>query len=456
MTTSNELKAKQILEAVGGINNIIGLENCLTRLRFNLKDNSKVKKEVLEKIEGVKGISVSGGQFQVVMGSEANDIYRSYLKNGIITESKDSKGTPKGKTKLFDRVMDTIMGSIAPALPIIVTSGLLQVLANLLVSLKVIPAGSELFRFLNFAGSAGYYFLPIFVGYFAAKKMNTNPALGMLLGGILLYPDLSTAIASEEGLHFLGLTIPSVTYSSTIIPILLMVWVLSFVDNFISKIMPKAVKNILSPLVTMLIIAPLSLLVIGPLGDSFGKVLTSLFTTLFNSGFGWIAVGLLGMAFPIIVAAGAHVAMIPLMVSFLTTKGYDPFLLAAGTAYNMAAAGVALAVALKSKNKEIKTIAASASFSGFMGISEPSLYGVALRYKRTMIGLLIGGLVGGLVAGLLQFKVYVLGLQGLFAIPTYADQGNNLMVSIIVMATATIVAFLITYFYGFNDPETIE
>lgn len=456
MAINYENIAKQILDAVGGADNVITVENCMTRLRFTLKNKAKARKEVLEKIEGVKGVFAKEGKYHVVMGSEANDIYKIYVKEGTISEQNSSNEQPEGKTSFWDRIMDTITGSITPIIPIIIPSGLMLVLANLLVSLKVVTAESELFSFLNLIGNAGYYFLPIFIGYFAAKKMNTNPCLGMLLGAILLYPDLSAAIASEGGLHFFGLTIPSVSYSSTIIPILLAVWVLSYVEKFINKILPKMARNIIGPFLTILIMAPLTLLVIGPIGDYFGKAITSLFTGLFNSGLGWIAVGLLGMAFPVIVAAGAHIALVPLMINFIMTKGYDPFLLTAGTAYNMAATGVALAVMIKSKNKELKGVAASAVLSGVMGITEPALYGIAIPLKKTMVGLFAGGLVGGLTAGLLDFKVYVPGLQGPLVLPTYADQGNNLLVSIIVMVVSTLVAFLVTYFRGFDDPESIE
>jgi PTS system beta-glucosides-specific IIC component len=457
MATKNEVKAKQILEAVGGIENVTSIEKCLTRLRFTLKDNSKANKEVLEKIEGVRGISVMGEQFQVVIGSEADDIYRIYLKDGVITEKKDAQNKPKGKTGFFDSVMDTLSGSLTPVIPIIVVCGLLMALANLLAYFNVISADSDFYNLLDGVGDAGFYFLPIFVGYFAAKKMNTNGAIGMLLGAVLLYPSLSEAIASEGGMQILGLTIPSVTYSSTIIPILLIVWALSYVEKFINKILPKATSNILNPLVTMLVMIPLALLFIGPLGNYFGQLLSGVFSALLNSGLGWLAVGLVGLAFPVLVSAGAHIALTPIVLELMATNGFDSFLIPAGAVYNMACAGTALAVAIKSKNKNIKSTAYSATFSAIMGISEPALFGIGYRVKGSLVGIFAGGLVGGLVAGLMQFKVYTpLLVQGLYVLPTYADEGNNLLAAIVSFLAAIVTSFLVTYFRGFEDPQSNE
>lgn len=454
MAISSEEKAKQILKAVGGVNNVIELENCLTRLRFQLKDNSKADKEVLEKIEGVKGLSTTGGQFQVVMGSEANDIYRIFLKNGTISENKDSKDAPKGKTRLFDVVMDTLMGSITPVISLLMASGLILALANLLAQFGVISADSGLFILLSGIGNACFYFLPVFIGYYSAKKMNTNSAIGMFLGAVLLFPSLSEAIASENGLNILGLTVPSVSYSSTIFPILLIVWVLSYVEKLINKIMPKATKNTLNPMVIILIMVPLALLVIGPLGNYIGTLLNMLFASMVGTNLGWIAVGLLALVYPILVGAGAHLALLPIILNSIAMNGFDNLVLPAGAVYNMACAGTALAIAVKSKNNNLKSIAYSASLSAFLGITEPAVFGIAYRIKGAIVGLFAGALAGGLVAGLLNFKVYTFMLQGLFTLPTYIDEGNNLFAAIVSFAVATVVSFLVTYFHGFDDLKT--
>lgn len=454
MAISSEEKAKQILKAVGGVNNVIELENCLTRLRFQLKDNSKADKEVLERIEGVKGLSTTGGQFQVVMGSEANDIYRIFLKNGTISENKDSKDAPKGKTRLFDVVMDTLMGSITPVISLLMASGLILALANLLAQFGVISADSGLFILLSGIGNACFYFLPVFIGYYSAKKMNTNSAIGMFLGAVLLFPSLSEAIASENGLNILGLTVPSVSYSSTIFPILLIVWVLSYVEKLINKIMPKATKNTLNPMVIILIMVPLALLVIGPLGNYIGTLLNMLFASMVGTNLGWIAVGLLALVYPILVGAGAHLALLPIILNSIAMNGFDNLVLPAGAVYNMACAGTALAIAVKSKNNNLKSIAYSASLSAFLGITEPAVFGIAYRIKGAIVGLFAGALAGGLVAGLLNFKVYTFMLQGLFTLPTYIDEGNNLFAAIVSFAVATVVSFLVTYFHGFDDLKT--
>lgn len=456
MSTSNEMIAKQILDAVGGADNVISIANCMTRLRFTLKDKSKAKKDILEKIEGVKGVVFMGGQYQIVMGNQANDIYRIYTKNEKINEKKDTQQTVQGKTPFFDRVMDTISGSVTPIIPIIVTGGLLQALALLLSTLNVLSANSETYKMIMFIGQAAYYFLPVFLGYSAAKKMNTNTALGMFLGAVLLYPDLMTAIASEEGFHFFGLAIPAVAYSSTIIPILLGVWVMSYVEKFINRFMFKSIKNLLTPLLTILIMVPITLMVLGPLGAVLGSYLASLFNLMANSNLGWLVVMIMAGLFPIIVMMGVHVMFYPLVLNALATSGFDLLILPAGLAYNTACAAVALAVAVKSKNKALKASAYSASVSGFLGITEPSLYGVALRLKRPMVGLIAGAAVGGLLAGILHFKVYYLTLVGLLALPTYVDDGNNFLYAILIMVVTTVVTFLITYFYGFEDIKESE
>jgi PTS system beta-glucosides-specific IIC component len=453
MTIKDEKIADQILAAVGGSGNIVAVENCMTRLRFDLKDDSKASKGTLEKIEGVKGVVFTNGQCQVVMGGEANDVYKIFLKNGTISEGKDAKGAPKGKTRWFDAVMDTLMGSITPVISLLMASGLILALANLLAQFNVIPSDSGLYVLLSSIGNACFFFLPVFLGYFSAKKMGTNAAIGMFLGAILVYPSLSETIAGETGLNLFGLTVPAVTYSSTIIPILLIVWALSYVEKFVDKIMPKSTKNTVNPMIIILIMVPFALLVVGPLGDYVGKLLNTVFGSMVGTKFGWIAVGLLGLVYPLLVGAGAHLALLPILMNSFAMNGYDTLIFTAGAAYNMACAGTALAIALKSKNSNLKSTAYSGSLSAFLGVSEPALFGIVFRIKRAIVGVSAGGLAGGLVAGLLGFKVYTFMLQGLYTLPTYIDGGNNLFAAIATFVVATVVAFAVTYIYGFDDLE---
>ena len=450
MAENNEKIASQILDAVGGADNIIAVENCITRLRFNLKDKSKANKEVLEGIEGVKGVVFMSGQCQVVMGNQATVIYRIYKRDGTISEQQDSTKAPAGKTKLFDRVMDVFAGSLSLIIPIVITSGLLQVLANLLVVTKIISSGSEPYNFLMYIGEAGFYFLPIFLGYSAAKKMNTNPAIGMLLGAVLLYPSLTSAIASEEGFRILGLTVPSVTYSSTVIPILLIVWGMTYVDKFVNRFMPKSMSNLFSPIVITLIMVPIALLVLGPLGVYIGQYVASFLTYLFNNNLGWLAVLLLAGLYPVLVMTGAHWAVLPISLEFFSTLGYDPLMSPSGLAYNTACAGVALAVAIKSKNGKLKALGYSAMLSALLGISEPSLYAIVIRMKKTMIGLFSGAIIGGLLGGLLNLRATAFMLQGPLAIPIY-DGENGPLLATLVLVVSFVVSLAVTYVLGFED-----
>ena len=451
MAINQKNVAKQILDAVGGAENINAVENCVTRLRFNLKDTSKSSKKTLEKIEGVKGVVVLNGQPQVVMGELASDIFKIYQKDGTISETLDSESPRAVKMSVFDRVMDTVAGSLSLIIPIVLTSGLFQVLAYLLLTLQVIEAGSDIYNFFIFIGSAGFYFLPVFVGYSAAKKMKTNPAIGMLLGAVLVFPDLANALASEEGFHILGLAVPAVTYSSTVIPILLSVWVMSYVDRIIKRFMPKTLSTLFTPVLLTLIMVPIALLIVGPIGIYFGSFIATILTGLFDANMGWLAVVILAVLFPLLVMAGAHWAVLPISLEFFGTMGYDPLMSPAGLAYNFSLLGVALAVALKTKNANMKTTAFSSVASGLMGISEPALFAVALRLKQTMVGLFAGAAVGGLIGGLLQLKGFAFVLAGVIAIPAYNDGGNGILYSVLVIVASTAVSFLITYFRGFKD-----
>lgn len=442
--------ANEILHLIGGKENVTSLTHCVTRLRFTLADESCVDDNSVKQVEGVLGIARSSGQYQIIVGPAVADLYAELMREaGLETaksEQKKEKVTIKG---LMRNALDTLISCFVPAIPVIAGSGMIKVAAVLLGYAGILQADSTTYTILNTIGDGVFYFLPFFVAYNAAKKMNADIFLSMVIAAVLLHPNLAALGDSGSYVGFFGMGMKLVDYSAQALPVIFGVWLLKYVDIYADKFSPNIVKVFLRPMISMLIVIPVMLVIIGPLsallGDGFAVICNVM------NEWGWLAVGLNAALFPIMVLTGTHNATIPLLVQMFATQGFDSVFLPSGMAANIAEAGAAGAVALKTRNKGLRGIAASASFSALLGITEPALYGVNLRLKKPFIAMLLGSALGGCYIGLIGLTAPTFVTPSILTAPIFVGTGVNFLLGLSSIPVVYFITFIITYIIGFED-----
>lgn len=447
---------KSILENVGGVNNVSFLTHCATRLRFNLKDDNKVNVESLKKTKGVMGVVNKGGQFQVIIGSDVSNVYKVINELGTFKESTDMKGD-KEKGPLV-KVFDTIAGIFTPIIPAITGAGMLKCVLALLVSFKLIDTSAQTYYILNFIADAAFYFLPFLLADSAAKKFRCNPYMAMTIAGVLLHPSLGALKTAGEAVSFLGLPVTLAGYSSSVIPIILGVWFMSFIEPIADKVSPKVVKFFTKPLLTLMITAPVVLIVLGPMGTIMSEFVASGIEYL-NTYASWLVPLVVGTFTPLLVMTGMHYGLIPIGINNVATAGVDTVVGPGMLGSNIAQGAAALAVALKTKNKDLKQLATSSGITAVCGITEPAMYGVNIKLKTPLIASMIGGGVAGLYLGITGVGRFVTGSPGLLALPGYigTDGYTNIINACIGAGIAFVVSFAATFILGFEDPvEEVE
>ncbi|GAU78397.1 beta-glucoside-specific PTS transporter subunit IIABC [Fusibacter sp. 3D3] len=445
--------AKEILEKVGGAGNITGIIHCATRLRLNLADESKAKDQALKNVPGIMGVVKKGGQFQIVIGSDVASVYKPLME---MADIKVSKGPDQGHKKILDRLIDTLTGIFTPILPAITAAGMIKAILAILVTFKVVTNTSQAYQILNFMADAGFYFLPILLASSAAHKFKCNPYMAMMLGGILLHPSFIAMVAaskeSGEAIKLFSLPISNAGYASSVLPIILIVWFMSYVEPIADKISPKAVKFFTKPLLTILVTGIAGLVLIGPLGYILSSYVASVMNGI-NEHVGWLAPMLIGIFSPLLVMTGTHYGIIPIAINNRMTIGYDTLLYPGMLGSNVAQGGAALAVSIKSKKPEIKQLASSAGITAVCGITEPALYGINMKYKTPMYAAMIGGGIGGLFMGITKVRNYSGGSPGLLTLPSYigGDNMNSFYFACIGAAMSIAIAFIVTMVI-YKDP----
>ncbi|WP_342491815.1 beta-glucoside-specific PTS transporter subunit IIABC [Bacillus sp. FSL R5-0422] len=451
----NKELAQEIVKLIGGTENISQSWHCITRLRFNLNNESKVKVDELKTLDGVLGAQFQSGQFQVIIGAKVAEIYEEI--DHLVGHSSNDSTPVKNSSKMnpIEVVFDVISGIFTPILPAIVGSGLIKGIMALFVSLGWLTETSSTYQVLQIFSNAVFYFLPFLIAYSAAKKFKTRESLALALAGILLYPAMIEGAAKgADPLSFLGLSIPLNNYTSSVLPIILGVLLLSFVDKWITKAIPKSLSIVFTPVLSLMITAPLTLAFIAPIGNVSGQYLEIFFTSLFNFA-GPIAGLLMGGMMPLIVLTGMHYAFFPSTLASFEKMGYDIMLLPMNFIANMAQAGAVLGVIIRTKRVETRSLALSTLLPSFFGITEPAIYGVTLRLKKPFYASLIGGAVGGCFYGLFSVKTTAFSIPGITSLPTYMMKGtNNFQLALIGIALSFIVSLLVTIFLGFKESVT--
>ena len=454
-----ENTAKKILQRVGGKDNVINLVHCMTRLRFTLKDESIVDDEAVKKTKGVMGIMKKGGQYQIIIGNDVGNVFNELNKLGNFSnEVKEVPAKSNEKKNIFTMLMDTISGIMAPVIPAIIGAAMIKVLLTLLPMIGVLSTNGQTYQLLSVIGDGAFFFMPVLIAISASKKFGTNMYYAASIALIMLHPNLitlmNTAHDAGQTVKFLKyIPVTYASYSYSVIPIILAVYSLRYVERFVDKITPVVTKNFLKPMLVVLIEAPIALIILGPLGAICGNGLSTVVYAIHDK-LGFIAIGLVAGVYPFVVMAGMHHAFTPIKLGMIATTGYENFICIGELCSNMAQGAASLAVALRSKNKDFKQIAGSSAFSAlFAGITEPALYGVTLRLKRPMLGACIGGAVGGLVGGFFQMKCFGIATPAIVTIVQYVEKGKpqTLLFAALTILVTVVVTFVATLIIGFED-----
>lgn len=454
--TNKEL-AQAIIEKMGGKNNITQCWHCITRLRFNVRDKQAVKLAEIKELEGVIGAQYQGGQFQIIIGNEVVNVFNEVSKIlGLTSESGGEKGT---KGNLVEQIFDVISGVFTPILPAIIGSGLLKGFMAILVATSLLADQSATYLILNGISDAAFKFLPFLIAFSAAKKFQTSGSVAVALAGVLMYP-WQELINNPEitNLSFLGfMNVPvGNSYASSVLPIILGVWLLSIVERLAKKIVPQSLTIVFVPLICLVITAPLLLTFIAPMGTMIGTYLERFFTLLFEVA-GPFAGALLGGLMPLIVITGMHYAFFPGSFASFEKFGYDVMLLPMSLVSNLAQAGATLAVFFKTKDSKMKQVAFSAFVPAMFGITEPAIYGVTMKLKKPFYASLIGGGVGGAIFGAFTVKAMSFTVPGVLALPTYLDgASNNFIFALMGVFASFAVSFVMTWLLKFEEVEAKE
>ncbi|WP_151737756.1 beta-glucoside-specific PTS transporter subunit IIABC [Paenibacillus tengchongensis] len=448
--------ANKIVEGVGGAKNINSVYHCITRLRFDLKDNGKADKKQLESLDKVMGTNISGDQFQVIVGNDVPKVFDALVKEyPALKDSKGGEGKEDKDNKsknVISRVFEFIASVFAPILPAIAGAGLLKGFIALFVSLGWLAAGSDTYRIISAIGDGVFHFLPMLIAFSAARKFNANPFVAAAVSMALMSPDVTALLSSGDPVAFLGIPVTSVTYASSVIPILLAVWLLSYVEKGFNRIIPASLKLLLVPLFSLLIVVPVTMIVIGPLGTFIGNGLSGGINWLIVEG-GLVAGIILGGAMALIVMTGMHYALVPVILSNLATVGFDKFLPLTYIS-NMGQAGATAGVFFRAKDKKLKSLALSTSLTALMGVTEPAMYGVNMRYKKPFLAGMIGSAAGGGFALMFGVNAYVLaGNGGIPGIPAFI--GSTFWYAIGGLAIAFVVSLIVSVLLGINE-ETVD
>ncbi|QBR48965.1 PTS transporter subunit EIIC [Erwinia sp. QL-Z3] len=483
--------AVEIVALIGGNDNVINVTHCATRLRFILKDGAKVNKDQLKRVKGVITVIEASGQLQVVIGNHVGDAYQEVLKLVSVDENAPVSAPNVG---LVSRLMDIISSIFAPFLYPLAACGVLQGILSLVTALGWMDQASGAYRILNFVSWTGFTFLPVMVAFTAAKKFNVNPFTAVIAACALVSPDymnmltankillansadpalqqlMKEAVSNPEmvkilaevagvpvnaaPLDFFGIPVKYLSYTASVIPIILMVWIMSYIQHFFERILPLVIRNLFTPMFCIAIMVPLTLLAFGPIGNAIGGAIGGVYNTLYSLS-PVIAGFVVGAVWMPLVTLGVHWGITPVTVGNYATLGYDTFTgLQASAVFAMA--GATFGVWLKTRDMEMKRVSLSAGLTALFGITEPALYGVALRLKRPMICGCLAGAIGGSVAGFFNAVSWSYCLPGIAVLPVFFKEGHmpQFIGFLMSISIAFVLGVVFTWFAGFKEQPVV-
>lgn len=444
--------ARDIVEALGGADNISNLTNCMTRLRFKLNDESKADFKKVEAVDGVLGLARSGGEQQIIIGTDVDRVFREIQKSYLGGKSGSAS---KGGKKESNNILEVISAALSPIIPAIMGAAFISIILALLVQFNWISADSSTYQVLNGITSAVYHFFPVLIALTLSARLKVNQVIAVVCACFLMYPAFITLIAGEAPATLFGLPIMNVTYAKAIIPIFLSVYCQKYIEKGVYAIMPKIIKTMVGSGLVMILTVAVTVLALGPLG--------ALLTEWINAGYhfavdnlGWFAIPIIAFINPIMLGTGLGTAAFPVMLAGYLATGYEGLVLAAAIAGNAAQAGSGFAIALKSRNKELKAVSVESGLTALMGITEPIIFSVHYRLKRTLWSVMAASFVAAFIPALAGVKCYALA-TGVLSLPAYLPGGTaNFVWACVSILAGLVLGFIITYIVGFKDPSDAE
>ncbi|MDB7986881.1 beta-glucoside-specific PTS transporter subunit IIABC [Faecalicoccus pleomorphus] len=443
-----ENEAKEIVRLVGGESNINSLVHCATRLRFELKDGSKFKKEDLEKLSYVLKVLISGGQYQVVIGPNVDNYYDAILATTKIQGNKQSETMETEKVKISDRILKVISGAFSPLIPLMAGSGMIKALLTLFTTIGVMSDTGSTYLILSAAGNACFYFMPVFLGITISKQLKANAFVGGAIGAALLEPNFMGLIDSVDAVSFLGIPVTPINYSATIFPIFIAILVYAYLDKGLRKITPQSLQYFLVPMICLMLMVPFTVIAFGPVGTTIGNYVSDFVMWLFSLS-GTLAGIVLGATYPFLTMLGLHWGFTPITLQNLDLVGGD-IIEGVCVCAVWAQMGIALGAYLKAKkHSKLKSIAGPTFITGFFaGVTEPILYSIVMEYKRLMIVVAIGGACGGAIAGTLGVTMDAYVFHNIFS--ALVMSYSPIWAYAIAVIVSLIVATALTYVWGLN------
>ncbi len=459
---SDKQIASDVLQAVGGPENVVSITHCVTRLRFTLKDAGAPDTEEVKKIPGVLGVQESAGQYQVIIGQHVEGVYREACELAGIAKEDMLSGQqgrgPTPKKNIVSMAISTIMGTIGPLIPILIGTGLGKCILLVVSMLGIADADTSMTYYVfNFVFDAGFTFLPVFTAVSAARHFGCNMFIAALMGCALLHPNWTSMVSSTDPKFIgdmFGIPLYGMSYSSTLVPAILIVWVMSKLEWFLNRHIPEVLRGMLVPLIVLLVMTPLSFLLLAPAMGMLAIVFGDALLWCYNT-FGGIAVAIMCVVYPWLVVTGTHSTLAIAGLQILAQTGFDPFSRTLPLVVNMAQGAAALACALRTKNAAFRGTCLSSAFTVFFaGVSEPTIYGVTLKLRRPMYAVMVGAGFGGVFAGFMGLKAYAFMTPSLVNIAMWVggDGMYNLLVAVGTIVISVIATFIATLVIGFEDP----
>ena len=455
-----EALSAKIMENIGGVKNVKTVTHCVTRLRFFLYDRKIAKDDEIKKLPGVLGVVYGNGQYQIILGEHLFQVYDLIVKNysveteDAIDENLDEdliKSTEKKNFKYYFSKVILFMGqAMTPFITVVYGAGMLRVVLSLVSYFAPAAAESSTYQLFDFMSQAPFYFMPILVAYGTSKVLKANPAFSIAMAAALLYPNFVTMMEAGESVTMLGLPVYLTTYGSTLLPGIFSAVLVAYLEKFFYRVIPGMLRSVFAPLCVFLIGFPITVLILGPAGAVVGSWIVAAIVWI-QAHVGGFAPGIIAAAHPFLVMMGVNMLMVAPMTELLARMGYDNVFRPGWILHNISEGGSCLAVAVRTKDKDMRTAAISAGIGAIIsGVSEPALYGVNLRLRKPMIGLVLGGLAGGAVAGFMGAKAFSMGYSSILGVVIFE---NTIMAIVAGVAVAFLISFLVT-FVLYNGKET--
>ncbi|HFL3589679.1 TPA: beta-glucoside-specific PTS transporter subunit IIABC [Clostridioides difficile] len=449
---------ENIIKLIGGKENIKSVAHCVTRLRFTLNDRSIAQTEEIKKLKGVIDVVSNDVAYQIIIGTHVVDVYNEFMSMIGLSSSESSikserKKGIRGIKGIFNSIFVVVSETMTSVIEVLLAAGILASILALLNMSGILQSDSPTYQILDTLRSATFHFLPVLIAIASAKRLNVNPYIAVVLAVTLL----SSSIDGVEGLSLFGINLQATTYANSFIPILLGVWAMGIIIEALKKILPKALHYFLVPVLSLIITLSVTLTVFGPIGMWIGDGLNYACMFLIDTLGNWSVVALYAALQPLLIVFGAANFTMPISLNSVTTLGYDPIFMGAATISDIAVCGAMFGYFLKTRNKEQKQLFGTVSFSALMGVTEPSVFGVFMKYRRPFVAVMIGGGIGGLIAGLAQVKTYGM-VWGLAALPTYlvGGEASNFTFMIISVVVSFVAATAASYLLGIPSDEKEE